>query len=116
MSDVYSILCAACRTRLFVYRGDFSGPVRISDFSPCAGTIAPKKGEPMVCSTCGKAWYLLNARTRGIIVLTDKGFRPREPKESTGKRSSVNEPRITAETPPEFRGNAPDYTDVTHRG
>lgn len=116
MEEHYSILCASCRKRLFVYRGDFKGHMTPNQFTPVGNTPAPARGEAMVCCFCTKPWYMINASTGGMLVLTNKGVKPRDPKLTEGQRERMAAPPCTPETPPEFRGSAPDFTDVTHRG
>jgi len=53
---------------------------------------------------------MLNARTGGFIVLTDKGFKPREPQKAT-KAEHLFYPAVTPDTPPEFKGAASEFTD-----
>lgn len=116
MTNTYSILCSSCRKRLFVYRGDFKGPMEGKQFTPVGTTPAPARGEAMICAHCTKPWYMINASTGGMLVLTDKGVKPRDPKLTEGQKERMMAPVITPETPPEFRGSAPDFVDITHRG
>jgi hypothetical protein len=113
MSDKrpYKILCASCRKRLFVYKGDFSGPILQSQFIPFEGVPPPTPGEPLMCPGCTKPWYMVNTRTGGMIVLTDRGIRPHEP--LAPEPRSEGYPLAAPDTPPEFRGRAPDFVDKT---
>lgn len=116
MEDTYSILCSSCRKRIFVYRGDFKGRMTVNQFTPVNQQPVPVRGEAMLCGFCGRAWYMINASTGGMLVLTDKGVKPRDPKLTEGQRERMASPVATPETPPEFRGSAPDFTDITHLG
>jgi len=108
----YKILCAACRKKIYLYKGDFSGPILQSQFVPFEGSPPPAPGEPLMCPNCTKPWYMVNSRTGGMLVLTDKGIRPHEPIQ-TDVPSSSDFPLAAPETPPEFIGNAPDFNDTT---
>lgn len=108
----YKILCAACRRRVYLYKGDFTGQILFSQFVPFDGSPAPTPGEPLMCPHCTKPWYMVNAATGGMMVLTDKGIRPHEPLKTEAHRSQ-GYPLAAPETPPEFRGTNPDFEDIT---
>lgn len=99
-----------------MYRGDFKGRMTPNQFTAISGITVPERGEPMICSYCTKPWYMINAATGGMLVLTDKGVKPQDPKLTDEQRARMASPTLTPEIPPEFRGSAPDFTDTTHRG
>jgi hypothetical protein len=108
----YKILCASCRQRVYLFKGDFSGVILFSQFVPFDKQPPPKPGEPLLCHHCTKPWYMVNSKTGGLIVLTDRGIRPHEPTKREEARTE-GFPIAAPETPPEFVGTAPDFADKT---
>jgi hypothetical protein len=78
-AKIHRILCVSCRKNLFSYRGDFTGFIRSRDFYPFPGVDPPGPGKPLLCTFCHQPFYMVNARTGGPIVMTDSGWKPREP-------------------------------------
>lgn len=107
---VYKIYCVGCRKHLFSYRGDFTGVVLPRQFIARPGVPDPAPGEPLICPQCHKPWYMQNSRTGALIVMTDKGWKPRAPegKQPEGVASSL---MMHPEHPPEFKGTNPDFVD-----
>jgi hypothetical protein len=100
------ILCCHCRTHLYWYQGDFTGPVRPADFLPARPSIpAPRKGRAMLCPKCQRAWYMVRV-TGALVVLTDEGFRPQPPE---GQRTGLA--RLQPSWPAELQGMGSEYRD-----
>lgn len=75
----YKIYCVNCKSNIYMFEGEFCGKFNFSMFKPAtSGIKSPSSRELMSCPSCGKTWYMLNSKG-GIIVLTDKGWKPREP-------------------------------------
>lgn len=110
----HKILCAVCRKPLYLFRGVFSGALQPKQFSPFPGVSLPCSGEPLLCPGCGKPWYLLNARTGGLMVCTDKGIKPHEPTLPAAP-STQQAAQVAPELPIEMRGANPDFTDTKPR-
>ncbi len=68
-----------------------------------------------MCPTCGKPWYMVNARTGGMMVLTDKGIKPHEPTIPAAPDGPEKQSAVSPELPLEMRGTTPDFTDTKKR-
>lgn len=85
------------------------------------GVPAPKPGELMTCSFCHEPWYMVNARTGSLIVMTDKGWKPSAP---TGPapltilqtvRQRETKYAFEPENPPEFKDGQSEFIDPSAR-
>ena len=75
----------------------------------------------MLCSFCREPWYMVNARTGGLIVLTDKGYKPKAPEGKapltilqTMRQREVNK-TLTPESPPEWEKGKSEFIDPSAR-
>jgi len=117
------ILCSNCRKTLFHYRGSFAtgAPIRSKDFYALPGVPDPKAGDPMNCPFCHAPWYMVNARSGSLIVLTDHGWKPQAPEgkapltilQSMNKRETVYV--LSPEIPPEFKDGQSEFQDPAAR-
>lgn len=104
-----------------MYRGDFTGFFRAKDFYPLPGVPKPAPKEPMLCAFCKEPWYAVNARTGAPIVMTDKGWKPREPEGSQdlsllkAQEVRATNYQLRPETPEEFRNGNADFLDPKAR-
>lgn len=122
-TPIYRIQCANCRKGLFQYRGEFETgrPVRSRDFFPLPGVTKPATGEPMLCTFCKEPWYMVNVRTGAMIVLTDKGFKPRAPEgqipltimQTMRQRETAK--AIEPEVPPDWKSGKSEFLDPSAR-
>jgi len=107
----YKILCVNCRTHLFNYSGSFVGRFDSESFKPAtSGIPAPKKHARMECPKCKKAWYMVTYRNGKLVVMTDRGWRPKDP-DGPSRILLPEDVRLTVD----YQASDLDYTEPTGR-
>ena len=75
----------------------------------------------MLCLFCKEPWYMVNARSGSLIVLTDQGWKPQAPEGQAPltilqtMHQRENAYALAPETPPEFKDGASEFLDPAAR-
>lgn len=103
---MFKVYCCRCHKLIYLYHGTFEGPIQRHDFHPAFPHIAvPTARDPMLCPLCKEPWYM--TKTNGaLVVITDKGWKPRNPDGRAPHRS-----RIHVSWPSYLTGKASEHQD-----